>query len=156
MTKQFITDSASSVPARTNVGGRSSLTLAIKRAGDKRPAEEFSNANWWGGVAEQEGIDSRKIKSRKRRSRPALIEPVPLLARKQLTIKEMVARYGGIYTEPALRHLVYQAEAYRRNPKVGLPSNGFLACIIRPPGMRKVLIDAEKFEQWLTSRTDHS
>lgn len=85
---------------------------------------------------------------RKKRQTPEAIDVTPLEMRRWLTIKETTARYP-CFTEPSLRHLVFNAEAYRRHPKNGLRSNGFLDCIVRPAGQRKVLINAEKFEQWL-------
>ncbi|MGF6611870.1 hypothetical protein OKW45_006792 [Paraburkholderia sp. WSM4175] len=73
--------------------------------------------------------------------------PLPLESRRWLTIKTTAQRYP--YTEGALRHLVFQAEQYAKHPKSGLKSNGFLACIVRPQGARRVLIDAEQLERWL-------
>lgn len=155
MTKTATIVGKSSVSAYAGVRHRGPAKIAIEQEGRRRPEEESLNENERCSVAEHKPDDFRAATPRKKRSRSAAIEPIPLVERKHLTIKEMVARYGGVYTEPALRHLVFQAEAYRRNPKSGLPSNGFLACIIRPPGMRKVLIDADKFEGWLTSRTEN-
>jgi hypothetical protein len=68
-----------------------------------------------------------------------------------LTIRALALRYKDIITEAALRHLVWQAEAYAKHPKAGLKSNGFLPVIVRPPGQRKVLLDCVEFEKWLTS-----
>jgi hypothetical protein len=76
--------------------------------------------------------------------------PVPLEDRRWLTVKQTAQRYP--YSEGALRHLIWEAEAYAKHPKSGLKSNGFLNCIIRPEGVRRVLIDAEKFELWLQAR----
>lgn len=76
--------------------------------------------------------------------------PVPLEKLKFLTIAQAALRYPA-FSEKSLRHTVAQAEAYQRYPKAGLKSNGFVDCIIRPAGQRKILIDAEKFEEWLHS-----
>ncbi|CAB3688489.1 hypothetical protein LMG24076_02804 [Trinickia soli] len=91
----------------------------------------------------------REKKPRKRRySTPkAETAPTPLEDRRWLTIKQTAQRYP--YSEGAVRHLVFQAEQYAKHPKNGLKSNGFLNCIVRPEGARRVLIDAEKFELWL-------
>jgi hypothetical protein len=73
---------------------------------------------------------------------------VPLEDLKWLTVRQTHLRFRT-YSEKALRHLVTQAEAYQKYPKAGLRSNGLIDCILRPAGARKILIDAEKFEQWL-------
>jgi hypothetical protein len=89
-------------------------------------------------------------------------EPVQLLDLKFLTIPQTATRYQ-VHTEKALRHLQAQAEAYLRFPKAGLRSNGFIECVFRPDGQRKILIIAEKYEQWLVAHssqqlkaTDHA
>jgi hypothetical protein len=88
-------------------------------------------------------------KPRKRRNCTPKAEtpPTPLEDRRWLTIKQTAQRYP--YSEGALRHLVFQAEQYAKYPKSGLNSNGFLPCIVRPQGARRVLIDAAQFERWL-------
>lgn len=73
-------------------------------------------------------------------------------ASRYLPIKKMALAYSDFVSEGALRHLVWQAEAYEKAPKSGLKSNGFLAVIVRPPGQRKVLLDRVEFEKWLTSQ----
>ncbi len=82
-------------------------------------------------------------------SKHADVQPLPLEILKWLTIKQTAARYQT-HTEKALWHLVSSAEAYQRHPKAGLKSNGFFDCICRPSGQRKVLINAQKFEEWLS------
>ena len=81
-------------------------------------------------------------------STPLLLSPPP----RYLSVKKMALFYGDIITEGALRHSIWQAEAYEKVPKSGLKSNGFLAVIVRPPGQRKVLLDRVEFEKWLTSQ----
>lgn len=68
-----------------------------------------------------------------------------------LTVTRMAAEYNEVITEAALRHLIWNAEAYARFPKSDLPSNGFLPVIVRPPFQRKVLLDRVAFEKWLTA-----
>ena len=68
-----------------------------------------------------------------------------------LTVNRMAAEYKEVITEAALRHLIWNAEAYARFPRAGLPSNGFLPVIVRPPFQRKVLLDRVAFEKWLTT-----
>jgi len=88
----------------------------------------------------------------KRRRKPTSnkVEVLPLEQRRWLTVKETSARFP-CFSEKSLRHLIYSAEAYANYPKAGLRSNGFLACIVRPAGPRKVIIDAAKFEAWLAA-----
>ena len=81
---------------------------------------------------------------------PEQIETTP--TSRYLPIKKMALAYSDFVSEGALRHLVWQAEAYEKAPKSGLKSNGFLAVIVRPPGQRKVLLDRVEFEKWLTSQ----
>ena len=76
------------------------------------------------------------------------LECLPLDQRRWLTIKEMAIRYP-FFSEKALRHLIFSAEAYAKFPKDGLRSNGFIDCIVRPAGQRKIIIDTTKFEEWL-------
>lgn len=88
---------------------------------------------------------------RKRNKKPRIeAQPIPLENLKWLTIAQTSLRYPA-FSEKALRHLVAQAEAYHRYPKANLKSNGFIHCISRPAGQRKIVIEAEKFEQWLRS-----
>ncbi len=85
----------------------------------------------------------------KRQTKPrAMDQAVPLENLKWLTIAQTALRYPA-FSEKSLRHLQTQAENYQRYPKAGLKSNGFIDCIVRPAGQRKILIDVEKFEQWL-------
>ncbi|WP_141715734.1 hypothetical protein [Burkholderia ubonensis] len=92
---------------------------------------------------------TREKKPRKRRhsTHKAEAAPMPLEDRRWLTIKQTAQRYP--YSEGALRHLIWEAEAYAKYPKSGLKSNGFISCVVRPQGTRRVLIDAEQFERWL-------
>ena len=78
------------------------------------------------------------------------LELLPLEQRRWLTVKETSARFP-CFSEKSLRHLIAQAEAYAKYPKAGLRSNGMINCIVRPAGQRKIVIDATKFEAWLTS-----
>jgi hypothetical protein len=78
------------------------------------------------------------------------IESLPLEQRRWLSVKETSARFP-CFSEKSLRHLIAQAEAYAKYPKAGLRSNGMIDCIVRPAGQRKIVIDATKFEAWLTS-----
>lgn len=103
-------------------------------------------------VAESAAKETPEEKPRKpRHSKPrAETAPTPPEDRRWLTVKETAQRYP--YTEGALRHLIWEAEAYAKCPKSGLKSNGFLRCIVRPGGARRVLIDADQFDRWLQGR----
>lgn len=68
------------------------------------------------------------------------------------SVSKTAQLYSEVISEQALRSLIWQAEAYEKEPKEGLKSNGFLPVIVRPPNQRKVLIDLVEFEKWLTSR----
>ncbi|NDE05789.1 MAG: hypothetical protein EBZ89_00140 [Chloroflexi bacterium] len=69
-----------------------------------------------------------------------------------LPVKTLAKLYGDFISEGALRALIWSAEAYEKDPKPGLRSNGFLPVIVRPPNQRKVLLDRVEFEKWLTSQ----
>lgn len=69
-----------------------------------------------------------------------------------MSVRNMAYHYQKVISEQALRSLIWEAEAYGKNPKSGLKSNGFLPVIVRPPNQRKVLLDRFEFEKWLTSR----
>lgn len=88
-------------------------------------------------------------KKRKRRAR-AQDQSEDLFKLKFPSIQQASRRYPA-FSPKAFYHLVAQAESYAKYPKSGLKSNGFLECIIRPGGGKKILIDAEKFESWLKS-----
>ena len=90
-------------------------------------------------------------KPRKKRQQSASLDvPVLIENLKFLTVAQTAMRYPA-FTQKAIRHLVAQAEAYQKSPKSGLKSNKFISCILRPAGQRKVIIDADKFESWLSS-----
>ncbi len=76
------------------------------------------------------------------------VDVQPLEQQRWLTVKQTAARYP-CFSENALRNLIFSAEAYAKHPKAGLRSNGFLDCIVRPAGQRKIIIDTMKFEAWL-------
>jgi hypothetical protein len=89
-------------------------------------------------------------KTRKTKKARIKDQPVALENLKWLTIAQAALRYPA-FTEKALRHLQSSAESYARYPKAGLRSNGFLDCVIRPAGQRKIIIDASRFETWLAA-----
>lgn len=91
---------------------------------------------------------SEKPKRKYKPRQTPVIEETALKDRKWLTFKQAGAR--GPLSEQALRRLCYQAEQYLKDPKAGLPSNGFERCIVRPRE-RTVLIDAEELDRWLAA-----
>jgi hypothetical protein len=67
-----------------------------------------------------------------------------------LTISETALL--GAHSPSALRHLIFNSEAWNRYPDGKYRrSIGFDRCIIRPPGQRRVFIDRVKYLQWLNS-----
>jgi len=108
------------------------------------PTEELSAA--------ETGQDSRSRspdrKSKRKTSFQKIATP-PLTERPYLTIAETATIYP--FTESALRHLVFESEAYLKRPKGGLRSEGFARCVVRPPGQRRVLIDVAELRAWLHS-----
>ena len=128
--------SASSVPpARAPTAGQT-----LVRVGRKKAASITADT-------ENAQVASAK---RRRKQTSSKIEALPFEQRRWLTVKETAARFP-CFSEQALRHLIYSAEAYANYPKAGLRSNGFIVCIVRPAGQRKVLINAAKFEEWLAA-----
>jgi len=87
-------------------------------------------------------------KSQRKKNSPPAVEATPLAERRWLTVKEIASIYP--FTEGALRHLIWAAEARAKYEKKGLRSNGFLNCIVRPSG-RKVLINTQAFQAWLSA-----
>jgi hypothetical protein len=73
-----------------------------------------------------------------------------LMQKRWVTVKEATTLFP--YTEGALRHLIFQSEAYQKFPNALARPDGFEKCIVRPPGQRRVLIDTEQFSHWLTTR----
>lgn len=109
----------------------------------------YSMAMPYGNVSMRHQIHAPLAKADADKSEPASVAPV---AGRYLPVKKMAQVYSDVVSEGALRHLIWMAEAYEKDPKEGLKSNGFLAVIVRPPGQRKVLLDRIEFEKWLTSR----
>ena len=97
-------------------------------------------------------VEIKHGEPRRRTGEKAYVEPIPLDQRRWLTVKEMAARYP-CFTESSLRNLIYSAESYANYPKPGLRSNGFIDCIVRVAGQRKILIDTTRFEQWLEAQS---
>ena len=75
------------------------------------------------------------------------VDPLPLIERKWITIKQAAAIYPK--SEQAWRHLVHQCGQYLKHPKAGLPSNGFEKCIVRQPGSRNVYLIVEELDRWM-------
>ena len=76
-----------------------------------------------------------------------------LRGRRVATIRETVAmpEYRHAFTEPALRHYIFESKPRRDSRGRILPTNGLLeaGAIIRLN--RKVLIDLDRFDAWLAS-----
>lgn len=65
-----------------------------------------------------------------------------------LTVRQLSERFPA-FSEPALRNLIFCAKP-RPSSKGIIPGNGLAPAIIRIG--RKVLIDAEQFQDWLRSQ----
>ncbi len=100
------------------------------------------------GKANPPKATSRKVASERDPRTFGEVDVQPLEQQRWLTVKQTAARYP-CFSENALRNLIFSAEAYARSPKAGLRSNGFIDCIVRPAGQRKIVIDTIKFEAWL-------
>lgn len=133
--------------------GKTATIASLRVANADAPTIDGSNAV---AASPQDVAASQQALSavRRRRKRTRIeVEIIPLeKKRRWLTIREASARFP-CFSEKSLRHLMAQAEAYANYPKAGLRSNGLIGCIARPAGLRKVLIDAEKFEQWIAAGT---
>ncbi|BDT66120.1 hypothetical protein os1_02730 [Comamonadaceae bacterium OS-1] len=69
-----------------------------------------------------------------------------------VTVKQLAAEYSHIFTEGAIRNLIWQAEAHARNPLPGKRLNGFCAVIHRPGNGRKILLNRSAFLNWITCK----
>lgn len=94
----------------------------------------------------QEAADN-PVASKKRKT--ADVVPTPLNERRWLTIKEAASLFP--FSEGAIRHLVFSAEGTAKFPKSGLRANGFIDCIYRPPGQRRVFLDRVALINWVAS-----
>jgi hypothetical protein len=68
-----------------------------------------------------------------------------------LTTVKLFARENEVFTEPALRNLIFNAET-RQSTKGEIPGNGLIECgaILRLG--RKVLIDPPRFFIWIRQK----
>jgi hypothetical protein len=65
-----------------------------------------------------------------------------------LTVKQTAERFP-IFTEAAIRDLIFQAEGYAKYPDSRKRSSGFLKVIIRIPGQRRILICEQALIDWI-------
>lgn len=101
---------------------------------------------------DQRLADSTEPKPKRKyiRKQPTpVVTPVELKDRNWLTFKEAAALYPP--SEQAFRRLARQSEQYLKDPKAGLPSNGFEHCIVRVPNSRRVYLDAVQLDLWMAS-----
>lgn len=131
--------------------GKKSIRLDEKTVSpEPAPTKDGASGDKESGDEEDSSDHHREVTRPPPEKSHVQFQPVPLERLKWLTFRQASLRYPA-FTEKSLRHLQAQAEAYQRHPKAGLKSSGFINCIIRPAGQRKILIDAEKFEEWLRS-----
>ena len=68
--------------------------------------------------------------------------------RRLVAVKELPAVPGyGCFSEPALRHLIFNAEDRKNSKGEIIPGNGLGQAIIRLG--KRVLFDLDAFDQWL-------
>ena len=125
---------------------------AKKRTAPKKKEKITAELNSSSEEPQKPKVEIKHGESRRQAGAKAYVEPIPLDQRRWLTVKEMAARYP-CFTESSLRNLIYSAESYANYPKPGLRSNGFIDCIVRVAGQRKILIDTTRFEQWLEAQS---
>jgi hypothetical protein len=74
-----------------------------------------------------------------------------------LTVPQAAKRFP--FTEGAIRHMIFQAEAYvrvkkrpskARSAKKSYVPDGFLDVIVRIPNKRRVFLDEKKFAAWMS------
>lgn len=137
---------------------RSGLLIAMKLAASEPTTEpvgpvEIDDGSISSLQSHDSEVTAKPPKPRRNsKKQKATAEPVPLEKLKFLTFAQTALRYQ-VHTEKALRHLQAQAEAYLRYPKAGLRSNGFIDCIFRPDGQRKLLVIAASYEAWLVANS---
>lgn len=98
-------------------------------------------------VAKGDQPPKKRAKRKKQKPRTKAIRP-QVSTLQWLTIEEAATKFP--FSASAIRHLVFQAEAYAKDPKPGLKSNGFLSVIVRRPGVRRVFLDEKRFMAWMT------
>jgi hypothetical protein len=80
-------------------------------------------------------------------------EKSPPRTRKQRhwrTVRQIAEGWRGVFTEPALRALIYRAEPHYDARGELVPGNGLATCITRLGGKGgRVLIDQDCFAEWL-------
>jgi hypothetical protein len=87
-----------------------------------------------------------KVQSKKKRTTPPAPPMEEIMAAAVLPVRLAEKRYKGM----PFRHLIYQAERERRNPRNGVSPQGFAKCVIRPAdSKRKVLINCIELDAYL-------
>lgn len=114
----------------------------------RKPRASAAVNNHWSHYATQSFVPQVVFYSAPPSGQPAI---QPSSVERYATVKQLAVEYRGIFTEGALRNLIWHAEAHARNPKPGARTNGFLAVIHRPGGGRKVLLDRVAFTHWLSN-----
>ena len=99
--------------------------------------------------------DSTAVPSEVRRKRKAAPAAAPLSINEKPVLTVLEAALLGAHSPGALRHLIFNSEAWNRYPDGKYRrSMGFDLCVIRSPGQRRVFIDRGKYLQWLNSNTE--
>lgn len=101
------------------------------------------------GLPTEQPLVAKSKRPYKRKQPVPVVTPVELKDRNWLTFKQAAALHP--LSEQAFRRLERQASQYLKDPKSGLPSNGFESCVIRIPGTRRVFLDGNQLNLWMTS-----
>ena len=76
------------------------------------------------------------------------VEKIPSRGRRWITVKKLPNEPGyGCFTEPALRHLIFNAQGRVNSKGEVIPGNGLSQAIIRVG--RRVYIDLDRFDGWV-------
>ncbi len=122
---------------------RKATTIAAESIAQGAPSVAENNCTQ---SAENPAVASEKREKRKSQS---IEQTIPLEKLRWITVRQASIRYPFM-TEKAWRHKIAQAEAYKNFPQLARKKqDGFVDCVVRIPGQRKIVIDTEKYEQYL-------
>ena len=91
--------------------------------------------------------DRRAPKPRKIRNSESELSVMPMPGIGLLTVKQAAKRFP--FSESAIRHMIFTAEAYARYPKAGMPRDTFIDVVVWVPRKRLVFLDEKKFLAWM-------
>ncbi|MFZ6656552.1 hypothetical protein [Undibacterium sp. TJN19] len=117
------------------------------------PVPPFTPTDLMPPVAQKNGPPllkkAKKISNEATRS-PGAMEILGAPNTTFLTVKQTAQRFP-IFTEAAIRDLIFKAEGQAKYPDASKHLNGFLKVIFRVPGQRRVLLCEPALIEWLRS-----